>query len=240
VSDFEDMKNTILNSKGWHVENVIETLITYFRIFHGNYVDLKEMIDQFGADQSIALWDENNRQQLQDICIEATRLLYNFVNAAKSLVEHTRKLMDDEFGDTSFRAQYQQEVNTRFASNLLAAFVEDLRNYSVHYSFPLANAALNLKRLSEQENSFALEMRLTVAKDRLLNWKKLSSRSKTFLSGYNADVVPLDALVVPYYEQVLLLHQWTHENLRKIHAVDLDALEKMRQIYRDQLGKFPD
>jgi len=130
-------------SEGYKLKEEIRAFRTGYDIFIGNYADLERILIQ-AQDPRVwpHMWDEKHRYRLVKFNREVTRLLHNFVAAAKSLVEHTRNHMRAKYAGTDFKKEYQARIDQNFTRDPLVQFVEDLRNYMLHKSLAAASLIL--------------------------------------------------------------------------------------------------
>ena len=130
-------------SEGYKLKEEIRAFRIGYDIFIGNYADLERILIQAQDPQVWPhLWDEKHRYRLVKFNREVTRLLHNFVAAAKSLVEHTRNHMRAKYAATDFKKEYQARIDQHFTRDPLVQFVEDLRNYMLHKSLAAASLIL--------------------------------------------------------------------------------------------------
>jgi len=62
--------------------------------------------------------------QLEIVC-----LLHNYLASAKTLIDHTRILVEELYKNTDFWAEYEARKKETFIDSPLAQFVQNLRNY---------------------------------------------------------------------------------------------------------------
>jgi hypothetical protein len=78
----------------------------------------------------------DRRQHLQWLFNDVNRHIHNFLTSITTLVDHTRNLMKEHFIKPEHWEEYQNKVRTVFASDPLAQFLQDFRNYITHYEVP--------------------------------------------------------------------------------------------------------
>ena len=83
-----ELREKILSSEGWRIVDKIETLQLSYRIFKVNQLELSKLLDEYSSNSELALnlSSTKNRGKLDDLFREITRLLHNFLAAAKTLV----------------------------------------------------------------------------------------------------------------------------------------------------------
>ncbi|MEJ8803698.1 hypothetical protein [Pontibacter sp. H249] len=179
----------------------IESIRRSFKIFNGNYNDLKA-----------ALWEHNIRSvdntlweikevhwDLQDKLI---RLLFNFCSAAAALVPHTRNHKDRLYMQTDqIYVEYEKKLDKSFRNNSLHHFVIGLRNFISHDKLP---AVISVRKHDSGTTSTSFSIvksSLEVEND---DWK---SKAKEFLS-LQPNYINVEELVDQYFLSVKELHNW--------------------------------
>jgi len=165
-------------------------------------------------------------KESQLILYHMVRLLHNYLASAKTLVEHTRTVIRDWYKGSEFLKEYKEEVTRRFNNNPLSAFIEDLRNYALHYSLPITGlrvGVVNDPTTHEQSE----RVTFFVDKTTLFQWSNWS-KGKMFLHLADDEIV-IEKLADDYYQQVIEFHAWMHNRLEQIHASDLKWLNDMQQ-----------
>ena len=216
------------NSNALRYQGRLETLGVNFYVFNRNYQELKKL---FGAvknqEKLLQLWDLRNRLQLEITINETLRLLHNFLASAKSLVDQTRVIIRNWYKDTEFLKEYETQVNLRFVNNPLTGFIEDLRNFSLHYSLPVTNANLSVQ-IDQKTGHSITDFSFVLIKPNLLVWTGWTQKGKDFLSAAK-DEIDIGNLVDEYYKQIFDFHSWLINSLQEIHKEDLLWLAEMRQ-----------
>lgn len=62
------------------------------------------------------------RERLQALFSEVTRLLHNFATGGSTLIDHTRNLMKEDFITEEHRSEYNTHVDQTFAHHPLQNF----------------------------------------------------------------------------------------------------------------------
>lgn len=147
---------------------------------------------------------------------ETSRLLHNYLAAAMTLKDHTNRVVDKVFTDRDAML-YDDRVESTFVNNPLCCFVQDLRNYSLHRSLPLAGSRVTL------ENGGPTTVDMTLNKEKLLEWgkKKWTKKSSQYLTGSDERISIL-TFSGEYYNEVRLFHQWLEQYFFGIYAPQFD------------------
>jgi len=215
-------------SKALEYKGRIETLRINFYVFNRNYQELKKLIDVKDNPKIIfELWDLQNRDQLDMVINEILRLLHNYLASAKSLVEQTRVVIHSWYKETNFLNEYKSQVVSRFKNNTMVGFVEELRNFNLHYSIPITHATFSVQR-NEKTGQDTIDHSFVLIKSSLLNWSGWTKKGKPFLRDSD-EQIDIGNLVDQYYKQIFDFHFWLINRLQEIHKEDLLWLEEMRQ-----------
>lgn len=229
----------IRQSKAARVEGRLITFRDNYYVFFRNYSELKKVL--VGANKNknamLEIWSIKNRDKLDLLNNEITRLLFNFLASAKALVSQTRVLVNHNYKDTNFFLEYQEKINKTFKDNDLVSFVQDLRNYSLHYALPFTNAGFSVypDKSSGIVNN-KLEFTFNLSKQGLLFWDNWTTNSKAFLMNANDEIL-IEEFTSKYFELVQELHQWISDKLQELHSDDFKWLENMREKAKELMPK---
>jgi hypothetical protein len=175
----------------------------------------------------LKLWGLRNRRKLETVINETLRLLHNYLASAKSLVDQTRVVIRTWYKETEFLKEYEAQIISRFGNNPMTGFIEDLRNFNLHYSIPVTNATFSIQ-IDKETGLDTFNHSFVLVKSSLLEWSGWTEKGKTFLSASN-DEIEIGSLVDGYYEQILDFHSWLVNKLQEIHKEDLAWLAEMSQ-----------
>jgi hypothetical protein len=209
-------------------EGRIDTLRMSFFVFHRNHEELKKFIGlKDNPQKMMELWDLQNRHKLETFLNELLRLFQNYLASAMSLVEQTRVAVREWYKGTDFLKEYQNQINIRFKENSLSGFIEDLRNYNLHYSLPITHATFAFHSDDTQKGSGTLHFSFVLIKAGLLTWSGWK-KGKEYLSNSSGDI-DIGKLADEYHKQIADFHLWLVNRLLEIHKEDFLWLEEMRQ-----------
>lgn len=215
-------------SNALRFEGRIVTLRMSFFVFHRNHEELKRFIGVRDSPQKmLELWDLKNRRKLEIFLNELLRLFQNYLASAMSLVEQTRIAIREWYEGTDFIKEYQGQINIRFKQNPLSNFIEDLRNYNLHYSLPITNATFSFQSDNTQKGSGTLDFSFVLVKEGLLIWSGWK-KGKEYLSK-SSDDIDIGKLADEYHKQIADFHIWLVNQLQEIHKEDFMWLEEMRR-----------
>lgn len=212
-------------SKEMEIYQTLQAMQSSFQVFEGNFAELVKLLEPL-EDPRESLFNyaaPDKSENLDHLITETKRLLHNFLASAKSLVDHTRVIVNRLYPqDHEFRSEYQRKLNQDLASNVLQKFVQNLRNYTQHYTLPVL--ALQITFLGESND---LNSTLRIDVEMLKQWDKWGS-SKAYLDSLK-EGLPIIALASRYYILIQDFYIWLSERQSEIHQVDFENLEKMQQ-----------
>ncbi|GEM_PF-1392410 len=193
-------------------------------VFEQNYTQLRELLDVCkDYEKALTLLDVTNSDAHEAFLLEITRLFHNFIASVKSLIDHTRILFRDLYSENDKFPEYQKQVDTQFAENSLAQFVEDLRDYCLHYS--------TLPVFSKEEYvaappKFEITIRVNVAT--LNKWSGWSLLGREYLKTQEKSIDVAD-IATRYHELAVDFHRWMRSRQTEIHKEDFKRLDEKKQ-----------
>lgn len=230
-----DLAKRISESDAIRYEERIVALQIRYSVFDRNFQELNKLVGiRKDQNKMNELWALNNRQKLNIVIIEILRLFQNYLSSAKSLVDQTRANIKTWYGESAFWKEYDREIKVRFVKNPTAGFIEDLRNYNLHYSLPVTHATFEIKTHDEKSKHFS-NFSFVLPKSDLLQWKSWK-KGKSFLSTSDEEI-DVANLAIDYHKQITDFHSWLVNRIRENHKVDLEWLDEMRKRAREKMNK---
>ena len=230
-----ELDDAIRTSPALIAHHRIEAIAHAHYVFRRNYQELKNALDK-GTDPGsiLPIHDVRRRGDLDIVLMEVRRLLHNFLAAAKTVIDQTRVIITDGYRDHTFFERYKKEIQVRFATEPTANFVQDLRNYLLHYGLPATFSRITLSSGIHADGQ-TIDAKITLSTDSLLSWDGWSQPSRDLLKKAGRDV-DLEETARTYAASVDDFHQWLTAELTDIHSVDLAWLEDMSRQLREALG----
>ena len=189
--------------------------------FDKNFQDLVKLLKFLANDPRAEplLW-LRNRDQLMLAMRDIIRLTHNFVAAALSLIDHTRRLHTKLYADTGQFPDYQSRVNSEFAHDPLSQFVKCLRQYCQHYKAPNLDVTTSWKQGNQKPTRTFNLLRAD-----LESFDGWSATARKYLDAVaeNVDVLEIAA---EYTEKVMAFYEWFQSRQEEIHV---DELRRFRE-----------
>lgn len=220
------LQNEIAAARRDGVLNVIDRLRRSLMIFVANETELRGALEFFGDPvKSLPLWAMDQRAELDHFLADIDRLLHNLLAAAKTLVDHSRRIMENAYKGQPLMDDYAAEAQRLFGDGL-PTFVQGLRNYSLHYSLA-SMIARRTHTVGEHASS-----RVLVDRDALLLWDSWTAKPREWLKRQD-EAFDLLEVVRDYETRVRELYQWIDETLRREHAGEVAAVEALVHEYNE-------
>ena len=213
--DYMQLADAFRFTKGHAIYWLIHSISISYGTFAGNEQELLRKLEQHADFASLWEFDGlRNRTKLQAEFREIIRLLHNYVASTKSLVDHTRriarKLLIGKHLD-----EYQKRVDSNFKEDSLTTFLQDLRNYLLHVSYPPVNRTIRF------EPTHIKSVGIELAVKQLLKWDGWNSRSLDFIKSHD-DGIALAGLVSEYSTKVLAFYDWLQKHIEVACKSELD------------------
>jgi hypothetical protein len=208
----------------WKISGRLQTLTLNYFVFKRNYLELIKIIEiQDDPKKFLNLIGVKDRLNADVVEFEIARLLHNFLASAKTLVDHTRILIFHWYKEDNFIIEYKTHVSEIFENNHLSGFIEDLRNFNLHYSMPI----IHFRLTGHEDKSF--EFSFFLSKSELLQWSGWTHKGKPFLAIAKKEI-PIEQFVNDYERLISDFHIWLYTRLEEIHSKELTWLSEMQKI----------
>jgi len=170
------------------------------------------------------LWAAENEPTRREYHAELVRLLHNYLASIKTLVDHTRQVIREDYRGHAIAAEFKARLETDIANSALVGFVHDLRNFALHVGLPPT-----VLRLTISNSSATPESRLILRLSPLKRWNGWSKRGRAHLHSFAADPVVYD--VLKEYDAVIrAFHEWLLHRLHVEHDVAIEEYLRSLQV----------
>ncbi|HET9588840.1 MAG TPA: hypothetical protein VFO91_08635 [Anaerolineales bacterium] len=218
------------NSRLGEVYFTVNMMQINYIVFKRNYEELVRLQDEFNKPlifRELALQTDKGREITQDVILEFTRLLHNFLASAKMLVDVTRRWVRQQFDGTEFLITYQAEITKRFATNVQANFLEDLRNFALHRTLPLAIPELRLQQV--EEHALKSSLGIVLIKNHLLEWKEWSELGRMQMDMVFDGEVDIQLVNKQYFDNVTAFTRWLFWQVRNFFNNEVNQINSAIQ-----------
>jgi len=201
----------------------LEALRGSYRMFTGNYRELIDLLDIVeNPVVAIPLKDAKRRAESLKVLEAITRLLHNFLASAKSLIDHTRTHMQSLYKGQCFLSEYETRVADQFASSPVQRFVQDLRNYALHYALPVTGS------LFSWESTEGLNIAYYINAVELRKWDRWSPEGLQYLNAFQ-EILPIKQLASDYFSLVDAFYKWLDKRQQEINSEKLECYRQMQK-----------
>lgn len=194
--------------------------------FDKNFQDLIGLIDFLANDpRAEPLYWLRNRDRLALAMRDIIRLTHNYVTAALSLIDHTRRLHEKLYGNGDAFPEYHARLTVEFALDPLSQFVKCLRQYCQHYRAPNLEVTVSWTQ-GDQRPTRAFSL----LKTDLESFDGWSTTARKYLATVT-EAVDIARMAAEYRDKVIAFYKWYQSRQEEIHADDLHRFrEKERQL----------
>jgi len=206
-------------------------------IYNQNYHNLhSHLIKVNHIHQYLHLMSERNEEELNFYLFEAGRLTHNYLSAAKMLLENTNLNVDKRYSGKEFARKYKSEKQTVFESNLQHGFVKGLRNYMLHWNFPLPHLRMEFSQFKEGKLKSEISVALEI--EELLEYKKWNEYAKMYIQMEKIyKYIDLEKVFSPYHNKVNKFQMWISENLKEMHAEEIIIMNRIYEMAENKASK---
>jgi len=218
-TEFGNRFDKLQASSEMEIYRNLEALSASYRVFKRNYDELVYHLDHLNDPrESLFMYSSEQRENLERLIDETSRLFHNFLASAKSLVDHTRVIVNRLYFNQEFKKEYDKKLAGELANNPVQKFVQRLRNYTQHYTLPIPELEI------EFAEDIAMSVRLDV--ELLKQWDGWDTISMSYLKE-SGDSLCLISLSNKYFVLVEQFYQWLTERQTQLHKSDFENLQKM-------------
>jgi len=162
----------------------------------------------------LELQRDESREALEAAHAEVVRLLHNYLASAFSLVDHARRVIEDEgLASESLLPAYRERIRREYAEDPMHRFLQGLRAYTLHLNAPVSVAELRAVRTApdgplDSSCGFQLDLRS------LRSWPNWDKPAREFLAAAGQTINLLE-LVRKYNSRIKTLYSWFFLRLRE-------------------------
>lgn len=217
--------------KGAEVKRQLRRLGTSVYVYMGNKKELEHVLKTLSHPNSLKLRAVKNRDKHHQVLRDVVRRLHNVVAAAKTLVDHSRRIVRNLSVSDTFIELYSSKVTESFGTPE-HTFVQKLRNYALHYSLPPIVDTVHWETGNTPGQS-TIEMGITLDAARLLEWDGWNQRERALIASWEDGKAPLIDIVESYSQTIESFYRWLFGALAEMHKQDLqEYMAVKREIAR--------
>jgi hypothetical protein len=215
----------VLGSEAWRIQSRLYALAMVDEILRLNYEELCRLLKETLGTPPPDDWrGSDDPEWVSGVLDELARRLVNFLYSAKMRVEQSRAMRNKWYKGTSLGAEWESEAHERFSGNPVSGFIDDLRNFALHYRLPATSVQLNTA-VDIGAGAIARTRDIVLSKPHLLQWSSWG-KGKKYLETADNDI-PILPLVTDYYQQAAAFGDWLRRRMEGYHAEELGWLGAM-------------
>lgn len=221
-----DLQDELHSTTWYRVYQHLQRLDSSIYAFEVNFLELLKVGKFLCNPQASSPLTRLMHHDILGRCLqEVIRLLHNYVAAAKSLVDHTRRCSRSIGGEGHPILDYQDRVDQFFSGDPLTHFVQDLRNYFLHYE--LADVAMTVSFSADGPTYTQV---LTLSVETLARWDGWSAPARKYMEEAGETVDTVKAVEL-YRDRVREFCGWFHQSVLKL-------FESERNEYAEKEGRL--
>lgn len=228
--EFLRLNSEIEKSEGERILREIQNVRTSLHIVTTNYQELLQLLQALQKPELIPelIGNVPGRGKLRLPAFEEiSRRLFNFLAAAFSLVDHTRRHRRKLYGTSSFGREVDDEINRRFALNSDHLIAQGLRNYALHVTIlPQSIVVTFGEKMSTPNTAFNLHV------ESLLAWDGWTTQQRKAIQGLGENL-ELGPYTSRYFDLINSFYEWLWKRQSIVHQADIEATNRLRDRARE-------
>lgn len=202
------------------IELKLQALKRIYQVFQGNFQELNQWLKHLECPNlSQKEYPSEKTESFQFLEIETSRLLHNFLASAKSLVDHTRVIIDALYPTPfKFKQEYHNKLEEMVIQAPVQKFIQDLRNYTLYYALPLQKIQGNLQFINKQNSQYGYCMQIKLD-DKFRKWDGWNGKAKDYLTQF-LDSIDIKSLVSEYHILIEDFYKWLEQRQQELHKED--------------------
>lgn len=159
--------------------------------------------------------------------------VFNYLSSAKSLIDLTRKHYKNYYEQNLSIKEYQKKVKENFIESGLHSFIQQFRNYVIHFGTP----PLSPSKFIDYMDNHKVTHRVIISKDILIksgfDWNELS---KEFLnSGSWKEYQDINVLFSEYYSSLKSFQDWYYSEQRSLYIEQFEKIELSNVQFQEKI-----
>jgi hypothetical protein len=233
MTGYSELRKQLEEHPGWKIKMRREVHLRSVKIFGGNYTELASLIDNI--EDPVIYYKDFSQKKCASYHSDIARLLFNYLSAAQSLVDHTRNYFKKWHSDDEVGEKYQEVVENTFVKDRASNMIKNLRNYLLHRGIPPSTIreSFNVETNGPPVINISFEVKT------LSEWSKWSKYSKEYMQE-KGDYVELRGLIKEYHDLVYSFYKWVDSILGDCYKEEqsemLKLLEKVIKLEKQLHG----
>ncbi|WP_223546767.1 hypothetical protein [Pseudomonas sp. A-B-19] len=188
---------------------------------------IEETVKLEDPDIGVSLMFEGNRDAGEQAHREINRHIHNFVTAAKTVVDHTRVLLEERYDKDNILKKISGRISETVGIHPVCKFVHDLRNYMVHKGLPNSEMYLHATNNGADEGMhFVTGVRIKT--ESLWNYSGWTGPAKKYINQSN-EYIDIGDFTQEYVNETRTFNDWLDATLSEHHSMDLIELSQLQE-----------
>jgi hypothetical protein len=184
----------VLQSEAWRIQCRLYALAMVDDILRVNYEELTGLLTEaLETPPPDDLWGRDDTEWVSGLLDELVRRLVNFLSSAKMRVDQSTTMRNEWYKGTVLEAEWKKEARDRFSGNPVFGFIENLRNFALHYRLPATSTQLT-STVDIAAQTLTRARQFVLSKSELRQWKGWT-KGMQYLQATDDDI-PIPPLLV--------------------------------------------
>ena len=222
-----NLHEQILNDPGMPYYRMLLSYNQSKNILAGNSFELQVLATKFESGELRGGRDYHEWRVLwRELDDHLVRYLHNFLTSVMTLVEHTRIAMRSPIIAAEHKNRYQKKTEETFKYSPVTRFMQDFRNYMLHYGVP---ESVHETHFEPEENT-----RVYIETAPLLEWGNWHPPALQYIQDHPSRIRLLD--VVREYEKLVInFHTWFVQDFAAQYSKELNGLRALQKKWNEGL-----
>lgn len=227
--------NKKLSLLGHSILTSLESLSKTHYIVKKNYDDLIYLLLKCEEELLFEIYE--NRKLGQNLKLEISRMLHNYLSSVQSLIDHTRRLRN-KLKNNELNTFWDVQIK-KLLNNACIKFVKQFRNYIQHYEIPILHSKLKISNPDGitpeviQNRNATFEYNIFIDREELLIWDRWNNKSKRYINKFGDDL-DLKSIFLEYQQLNNDFYDWFYNKIYSLYEDDIKKVyeidDKIRQI----------
>ncbi|WP_341228364.1 hypothetical protein [uncultured Arcticibacterium sp.] len=153
-----------------------------FEVINRNYKEYHETVYRYSKNRKDGI--KINKEYMNETFVEINRTFINFISSLKSYSEHLDIKLANKYPNKEEYLNFKKAVSLIYDNNFSYKFLSILRDYAIHYNFPIQIVRIKGNRIEDSED-FTKELIIEFEKEKLLKNPRMKKKLGKDLEKYN-------------------------------------------------------
>jgi|SRR5690554_257133 len=208
--------------------NHIEELNVINKIHANNFKTLENQLSKFLDLKSVLPGDlisiaNDARVERWEYVENLQNYIFNYLSGAKALIDFTRIHYKKYYSKKNQIIGYKEKIKENFIDCSLHNFIQEFRNYVLHYGVPPLSISKSINSLENDKVTHRIEIDKKVLLESNFNWKKTS---RDFINSvYWEKFQDIQLLFAEYFETLREFQNWYYLQQKTLFSKYLKEID---------------